>query len=129
MVRRCHDPRTKQWHDYGGRGIAVCETWRSDFWAFYDDMGPRPEGRSMLDRVDNDAGYTRSNCRWVDALESNANRRHCKLMHLDGDLVPLKAYMRIKGHTPNDYRMVVKRLHRGMTVANALTTPRKGAQT
>lgn len=127
MVRRCHDPRTKQWGDYGGRGIEVCERWRSDFWEFYDDMGPRPEG-AMLDRVDNDSGYSRSNCRWVDALESSANRRWCIRMHLDGEIVPLKAYMRHHGYTANDYRMVTKRVKRGMRVLAALTLPRKGAQ-
>lgn len=74
MISRCHTPTHKRYADYGGRGIAVCERWRNDFWAFVADMGERPPGLT-LDREDNDRGYGPDNCRWATYLEQRHNRR------------------------------------------------------
>jgi hypothetical protein len=83
MKQRCGNPRSKDFPDYGGRGISVSEPWRRSFAVFYADMGPRPPG-ALLDRRDNEAGYSKENCRWATATQSVANRRpktHCKNGH------------------------------------------------
>jgi hypothetical protein len=65
MLDRCHNPKNKRFHDYGGRGIVVCYRWLK-FENFYEDMWDPAKGMS-LDRLNNDGNYEPSNCRWATA--------------------------------------------------------------
>lgn len=119
MLSRCRNPNHKQYHDYGGRGISVCDRWQA-FANFIADMGMRPEG-GMLDRRDNSLGYSPDNCRWATRKEQNSNRRNCIYVDCDGEEVTLKEYCRRKGLR---YRPIVKRIKdRNWPVAEALSIP------
>ena len=74
MIQRTTNPDNKQWADYGGRGITVEDPRWLSFEAFYADMGDPPLGKT-LDRIDNDRGYCKENCRWVTPKVQRANRR------------------------------------------------------
>lgn len=119
MLSRCRNPNHRQFKDYGGRGISVCLEWKN-FDAFERDMAPRPKGM-MLDRKDNDLGYSPSNCRWATRKEQNSNRRNCIYVDCDGATVTLKEYCRRKGLP---YRPIVKRIQdRNWPLKAALTVP------
>lgn len=74
MLKRCYDPRSNGYERWGGRGIAVCDSWRESFANFLADMGERPEGMT-LDRIDNDRNYEPDNCRWATWSEQRRNQR------------------------------------------------------
>lgn len=76
MLNRCYRPEVKNYSDYGGRGIRVCDRWmgRDGFRNFLTDMGEAPSDRS-LDRKENAGNYEPGNCRWATRDEQNSNRR------------------------------------------------------
>jgi len=77
MRRRCMNPNYEGYANYGGRGITVCPSWNS-FETFLADMGEKPKGM-VIDRIDNEKGYFKQNCRWLSKADSNKNRRSVKL--------------------------------------------------
>jgi hypothetical protein len=74
LKQRCFNQKEKQFKDYGGRGITVCERWVNSFEAFLADMGECPEGMS-IDRIDNDGNYEPGNCHWTTKKEQSRNTR------------------------------------------------------
>jgi len=81
MKSRCYNANDEHFHNYGGRGIKVCDRWLDSFENFLADMGERPKGMT-LDRIDNNGNYEPENCRWADAPTQKHNSRQTKLTPL-----------------------------------------------
>lgn len=81
MRRRCYESSCEMYHNYGGRGIEVCDRWNpkagGSFENFLSDMGECPAGLS-IDRIDVNKNYNPENCRWASAKLQSFNRRLCK---------------------------------------------------
>jgi len=84
MHNRCSNPTLDNWEHYGGRGIKVCKRWTGwlGFQNFLEDMGARPEGKT-LDRKRVNGHYTPKNCRWASPSLQKANRRCSKISKED----------------------------------------------
>ena len=75
IIKRCTNPKFRHFARYGGRGITVCERWRS-YENFLADMGRKPSPAHSIERVDNDRGYEPDNCLWVTDFEQANNKRN-----------------------------------------------------
>jgi hypothetical protein len=87
MMRRCYAKNNINYQNYGGRGIDVALEWHS-FDNFYRDMGDPPKGK-QLDRVDNDKGYSKENCRWATQTENCRNKSNNRTFIVDGERLTL----------------------------------------
>lgn len=121
MKNRCINPRVDSYKHYGARGITVCERWLNSFENFIADMGKAPQGH-VLDRKDNNHGYSPENCRWVTPVKSSQNRRCCVPVEFNGKKMPLSQFCREMGLP---YGVISLRIRRGWTVDSALSTPPK----
>lgn len=74
IIGRCCNPKDTTYNGYGGRGITVCKEWRESFETFFNDMGERPPGLT-IERIDNNLGYFKDNCKWATYTEQLRNQR------------------------------------------------------
>lgn len=74
MMVRCYREHDENFENYGGRGIRVDDSWWQ-FANFVKDMGPKPSPAHTLERMNNDEGYSKSNCRWATSSDQCLNRR------------------------------------------------------
>lgn len=119
MRERCRNPKLKGFKNYGGRGITVCERWKS-FANFLADMGEKPAGLS-LDRINNNGNYEPGNCRWADRETQSRNRRNNRRLTFDGREMTFGEWEKEKGLT---HGTINDRLSRNWTVEQAITSPR-----
>jgi hypothetical protein len=120
MLSRCANKNSDAFSRYGGRGITVDERWLS-FSNFLDDMGDRPDGMT-LDRRDNDAGYSKENCRWVDDKTQARNRASNRIVEYEGIRQPVIWWSDVIGWP---HHVIASRLRIGWDDFKCLTTPRR----
>lgn len=83
MISRCLNNNDKSYVNYGGRGISVCDSWLS-LENFISDMYPTFQEGLSIDRIDNNKGYFKDNCRWTDKMVQNRNTRKIRKNNKSG---------------------------------------------
>lgn len=85
IKKRCYNVNSNSYARYGGRGITVSSEWKESFETFYRDMGQRPSSKHSIDRIDNDKGYFKENCRWASHTEQANNTRANVFYEINGE--------------------------------------------
>lgn len=119
MLQRCCNPRLANYKNYGGRGITVCERWL-EFANFLEDMGDRPSAKHSIDRIDNDKGYSKENCRWATQSQQRRNARSNRLLAFNGSV---KCVTEWSEHLGIPRHVLQLRLNRGWSIKRTLSTP------
>lgn len=83
MKQRCGNPKNRSYHNYGGRGITYPKKWES-YKGFKEDMGETYKKGLTIDRIDNNASYSKENCRWIDRKTQCNNTRKNVLLTYQG---------------------------------------------
>jgi hypothetical protein len=120
MIQRCENPKHTHYSEYGGRGITICDRWRTDFDAFASDMGGRPTLDHTLDRIDVDGNYEPGNVEWSDWQHQGNNRRDNIQIEWRGRTLTGAEAAREAGI---DLPTLLWRLKRGWVVEKAMTQP------
>jgi len=110
MMDRCYNPKNAKYDRYGGRGIQVCQRWKSGFDNFRADMGERAAGMT-LDRINNDGDYEPSNCRWATRMEQTRNRECSVYVDIGGASVHL---MEAVGGDRKAYLAAMSNIYKGV---------------
>ena len=117
MIDRCTLPSHQAWRNYGGRGITVCGEWRESFAAFWRDMGPTYRRGLSLERKDNSADYSASNCTWATCKRQANNTRRSR--HVDTPVGRMTAMQAAEAYGVG-YTTLLYRLDHGWPVEKAL---------
>ena len=119
MKARCYGKMQHCDHNYGARGITVCNEWLSDkqafmAWAVLNDFVVG----LTLDRRNSNLGYSPDNCRWVTKREQLLNQRRNHIVEFNGKLQPLSLWAEELGV---EFSTLWRRLKRGLPLPVAMT--------
>ena len=122
MRSRCENPNRPKYNIYGGRGIKVCDEWKSfiKFCNWAKANGYRED--LTIDRIDNDGDYCPANCRWATAIEQCRNRSCTLKVVFEGQMRTVYEVSTLVGM---DYYFLRSRLRRGMNIDDAINQPKK----
>lgn len=126
MRRRCYDPHTIGWADYGGRDIDVCPEWAKNYVAFRDwSLTHGYEDGLTIDRIDYNGDYSPDNCRWISKHDQCRNTRYNHFETMNGETKTVIEWCEQYGLSATETRRTYGRLRRGWTIEKALFEPSK----
>jgi hypothetical protein len=119
MKARCNNKNSNNYHNYGGRGIDICEEWKNDFSPFFEWAIATGYNDSLsIDRKNVNGNYEPENCRWVNANIQQRNRRNNHFITYKGKTQTLIEWSNEigVGHTT-----ILGRLKKGMSIEEVLS--------
>lgn len=117
MRKRCNNPKSENYSRYGGKGVTYSESWEK-FENFYKDMYKSYQKhiqlygkkQTTLDRIDNDKGYEKVNCRWATYEQQGNNTSRNKMLTYKGRTQSLSQWCKEYGY---NYNTIRSRIHSG----------------
>lgn len=110
IIQRVKNKKSKDYNDYGGRGITICPEWEKSFQSFYDwAMSHGYKEGLSIDRIDNEGNYYPENCRWATAYQQSRNKRNNVYIEYKGERYCLKDWETIKGFKKSFIEKILKR--------------------
>ena len=126
MKRRCYNKHNEHFDRYGGRGIIVCDEWKTDFMNFYDwAMSNGYDDKLSIDRINNEGNYEPSNCRWANQKQQIVNSTAAIKCSLGGNIVSLSDIADILGVSFKRIRRIVYMLNNGYDMNEILSLSKK----
>jgi hypothetical protein len=123
MKDRCSNLNSENYKYYGGRGITVCERWlgKNGFVHFLEDMGERQNKKYTLERINNNLGYYKENCKWATKLQQARNMKSNRIFTINGEEKCLSQLAEEHGIKIGTLSSRINR--NGWPINKALTTP------
>lgn len=121
MRTRCMNKKYRRFDLYGGRGIIVCERWKS-FENFLEDMGKKPSKYHSIDRIDRNGNYEPGNCRWATQKEQCSHLSKNVILEIDGVKNTVSEWSRISGLSQVT---ISRRISKGFSPKDAVFIPPK----
>lgn len=98
MKTRCYNIHSKDFKNYGSRGIKVCDEWLNDFQSFYDwALANGYKDDLSIDRIDANGNYEPSNCRWANAKKQANNKTKNHYVVCNGEKHTISEWAEITG--------------------------------
>jgi hypothetical protein len=123
ILGRCYNNNSDVYMHYGGRGITVCDEWKSNFLAFYEwSISNGYTDKLSIDRIDNNGPYSPENCRWTTQKEQCNNCRKNHFLTLYGKSMTISQWAEKTGINK---RTLLSRKRAGWSDEKTLLTPVK----
>lgn len=120
MIKRTQKPENKDYKNYGGRGVKICDEWNNDYRKFYDwAMSNGYNDDLSIDRIDVNGDYEPSNCRWVDTKIQANNTRTNRHIKYRGETLTISEWANKIGMK---YGTLRERIRRGWSISKAIRT-------
>lgn len=121
MRSRAASNKTLEARKYAKRDITICDRW-SRYLLFVEDMGRCPSEKHTIDRIDNDLGYSKENCRWATQTEQQRNKSSNRIVEHNGLKMCVAEFAESIGMK---YRIVAERVRAGWTTNEIAENPAK----
>ncbi len=118
MKQRCYNSKKKEYKNYGGRGIKICDEWLNDFMNFYNwAISNGYQDDLTIDRIDVNSNYYPENCRWITKTLQNKNTRYTNKIKEENEVLTLNDW--VKKHKTSK-STIYWYMQKGMTKSQAI---------
>lgn len=119
---RCYNLSCDSYMNYGGRGIKMCEEWKTSVEAFVKWANENGYKKDLtIERINNNGDYCPENCKWIPKKEQPNNRRCCYSINYNNKTQNLAQWCKELGL---NYKFIHNRIHKcGWSFEKAISVP------